>query len=45
MSQLEVKTPLPSALFKLFSMAKAMSRKNINAHGILITDGRANAPF
>ncbi|MCS7144449.1 MAG: VWA domain-containing protein [Archaeoglobaceae archaeon] len=39
------KTPLPSALFKLFSMAKAMSMKNMNVHGILITDGKANVPL
>ncbi|MCS7130468.1 MAG: VWA domain-containing protein [Archaeoglobaceae archaeon] len=39
------KTPLPSAMFKLLSMAKAMRMKNLNVHGILITDGKANVPL
>ena len=41
------KTPLPSALQSLLSLAKSFRLKNKNAiiEGILITDGKANVPL
>lgn len=39
------KTPLPSALFKLLTLARTAKRKNFIVHAILITDGKANVPL
>lgn len=39
------RTPLPSALLKLLSIARNLKRRKINVHGILITDGKANVPL